>query len=48
MASIFEELGVRDLMLGLQSDTLEGTLERMERFTAKVKPLTYWTLDKDA
>ena len=35
-----EELGVRDLMLGLQSDTLEGTLERMERFANRVKPLT--------
>ena len=35
-----EELGVKDLMLGLQSDTLEGTLERMERFANRVKPLT--------
>ena len=36
----FEELGVKDLMIGLQSDTLEGTLERMERFATRVKPLT--------
>ena len=35
----FEGLGVRHLMLGFQSDTLEQTLERMERFTTEVKPL---------
>ena len=36
----FEELGVRHLMLGLQADTLDATLERMERFADKVRPLT--------
>lgn len=36
----FEELGVRHLMLGLQASTLKETLERMERFASKVRPLT--------
>ncbi len=36
----FEELGVHHLMLGLQADTLDATLERMERFVEKVRPLT--------
>lgn len=36
----YEELGVSDLMLGLQADTLEETLARVERFADQVKPLT--------
>ena len=35
----FERLGVRHLMLGFQRDTLEETLERMERFMSDVRPL---------
>ncbi|MDP6454241.1 MAG: TIGR03619 family F420-dependent LLM class oxidoreductase [SAR202 cluster bacterium] len=35
----YEELGVSDLMLGLQSPTLEETFTRLERFTENVKPL---------
>ena len=35
----FEEVGVRHLMLGFQADTLEGILERMERFANDVRPL---------
>jgi|AP45_3_1055517.scaffolds.fasta_scaffold334256_1 hypothetical protein len=34
-----EELGVSHLMLGLQAATLEGTMDRMERFATDVKPL---------
>ena len=36
----FEGLGVRRLMLNFQSDTLGETLERMERFAGRVRPLT--------
>lgn len=36
----FEDVGVRHMMLGFQADTLEGTLDRMERFANEVKPLT--------
>ena len=35
----FEDLGVRHLMFNFQSDTLEETLARMERFATKVRPL---------
>ena len=35
----FQDVGVRHMMLGFQADTLEGTLERMERFSTEVKPL---------
>ena len=35
----FEGLGVRHLMFGLQAETLDGTLERMERFATTVRPL---------
>ena len=35
----YEELGVSDLMLGLQAPTLEETVTRLERFTETVKPL---------
>ncbi len=35
----FEALGVNHLMLGLQTGTVAGTIERMERFTSEVKPL---------
>jgi len=35
----FEAQGVRHLMLNMQSDTLDGSLARMERFAANVKPL---------
>lgn len=34
-----QEAGVGHLMLGMQSDTLEGTVRRMERFASEVKPL---------
>lgn len=36
----YEELGVSNLMLGLQADTLDETFARVERFANKVKPLT--------
>ena len=35
----FEAQGVRHLMLNMQHDTLDGSLDRMERFAANVKPL---------
>ena len=35
----FEEQGVRHLMLNMQSDTLDGSLARMDRFATAVKPL---------
>ena len=35
----FEELGVRHLILGFQAPTLEATLDRMNNFMDKVKPL---------
>ena len=35
----YEELGVSDLMLGLQAPTLEETFTRLERFAENVKPL---------
>ena len=35
----FEELGVRHIMLNLQSDTLDGSLSRMDRFAGNVKSL---------
>ena len=34
-----EELGVRHIMLNLQSDTLDGSLSRMDRFANNVKSL---------
>ena len=34
-----EELGVSHLMLGFGAATLEGTMDRMERFATDVKPL---------
>jgi alkanesulfonate monooxygenase SsuD/methylene tetrahydromethanopterin reductase-like flavin-dependent oxidoreductase (luciferase family) len=33
------ELGVRDLVLNLQRDTLERSLDGMERFTGEIRPL---------
>ena len=35
----FEELGVSHLMLGIGAGTVEGTMDRMERFATDVKPL---------
>ena len=35
----YEELGVSDLMLGLQAPTLEETFIKLERFTQNVKTL---------
>ncbi len=35
----FEAHGVRHLMLNMQHDTPDGSLARMERFAANVKPL---------
>jgi probable F420-dependent oxidoreductase len=35
----YEELGVRHLMVNLQGDTVEQSLERMERFATRVMPL---------
>ena len=35
----YEELGVSHLMLGFGAATLEGTMDRMERFATDVKPL---------
>lgn len=35
----YEELGVTDLMLGLQGNTLDETFVRLERFVENVKPL---------
>ena len=35
----FEELGVRHIMVNLQSDTLDGSLSRMDRFASNVKSL---------
>ena len=37
----FEEIGVRHMMLGLQTGTLEATFERMERFASEVAPLVH-------
>jgi probable F420-dependent oxidoreductase len=34
-----QDAGVGHLMLGMQSDTLEGSVKRMERFASEVKPL---------
>jgi len=36
---VFESLGVRQMTLGLQADTLEQSVERMERFATEVMPL---------
>ena len=36
---VFESLGVRQMVLGLQADTLDQTVERMERFAKEVMPL---------
>ena len=36
---VFEQLGVHHLIFNFQSATLEETLQRMERFATKVKPL---------
>ena len=36
---VCEQLGMRYLILDFRSDTLEGMLERMDRFTTKVRPL---------
>ena len=36
----FEGLGVGHLLFGFQSDTVDESVERMERFTTKVRPLT--------
>ncbi|MCI0439361.1 MAG: LLM class F420-dependent oxidoreductase [Chloroflexi bacterium] len=35
----YEELGVRHMMVNLQGNTLEQTLERMERFADRIMPL---------
>lgn len=35
----YEDLGVRHLMVNLQGNTLEESLERMERFATKIMPL---------
>ena len=35
----FGRLGVRQMTLGLQADTLDQTVERMERFATEVMPL---------
>ena len=35
----FEEAGVHSLMLGLTADSLDGTIDRMERFATSVRPL---------
>ena len=35
----FQELGLRHLMLNFQSDTLEDSLARIERFATRVRPL---------
>ncbi len=35
----FEELGVRHIMLNLQSDTLDGSLSRMDRFANNVRSI---------
>jgi probable F420-dependent oxidoreductase len=36
----YEELGVRHMMVNFQSDTLQQTLERIQRFADRVMPLT--------
>ena len=35
----FEEQGVRHLMLNMQSDTVDASTARMDRFATAVKPL---------
>jgi probable F420-dependent oxidoreductase len=36
----YEDLGVRHMMVNFQSDTLEETLERIQRFADRIMPLT--------
>ena len=36
----YEDLGVRHMMINLQGNTLEQTLERMQRFAERIMPLT--------
>ena len=36
----FEALGVRHLLFGFQGETLDETVERLDRFATKVRPLT--------